>query len=225
MTSSANILAPPYHVQSTAKETCDGFPCFSHHGSVSALWARKWRKPCAAGIYPFTDADVADFDPIFEELVKWSNDDADVLYRPDDYARPFFPIAQQLVSQAEAAATKGDNDDARNLFLRAAAVYRIARFPINRSPLTQEAWEKGKALTKKAAGCSTRQACRWRSPSIMPTRQPATATAPSQPTCACLGARSRQAGGRSCSSSAGSTRTGPTTRRGPSGTSTMAMPR
>lgn len=50
--------------------TCDGFPCFSHHGSVSALWARKWRKPCAAGIYPFTDADVADFDPIFEELVK-----------------------------------------------------------------------------------------------------------------------------------------------------------
>ena len=149
MTSAAKILAPPYYVQSTAEEARDGFPYFPHHGSVSALWAQKWRKPCATGIYPFTDADVADFDLIFEELVKRSNDDPDVLHRPDDYAKPFFPIAQQLASQAEAAATRGDDDGARTLFLRAAAVYRIARFPINRSPLTQEAWEKGKAAYEK----------------------------------------------------------------------------
>ena len=34
-------------------------------------------------------------------------------------------------------------------FLRAAAVYRIARFPINRSPLSQEAWTRGKAAYEK----------------------------------------------------------------------------
>ena len=73
MTSSAKVFAPPYHVQATAKEARGGFPYFPYHGSVSALWAQKWRKPCVAGIYPFTDADVADLDPIFEELVKRSN--------------------------------------------------------------------------------------------------------------------------------------------------------
>lgn len=45
-----------YHVQATAERTVDGFPYFSHHDSVSALWRDKWRGPCSRGIYPFTDA-------------------------------------------------------------------------------------------------------------------------------------------------------------------------
>jgi FrsA-like alpha/beta hydrolase family protein len=138
-------LAPPYHVQSTATNLRDGFPYFTHHDSVSALWSQKWRAPCAAGIYPFTDAKVEDFDPIFAELSKISDDDPGILYRPDDYAEPFLPFAQQLVADAEAAAADDGTGKARDLFLRAAAVYRIARFPINRSALGQEAWEKGKA--------------------------------------------------------------------------------
>ena len=149
MTISGKIIAPPYHVQSTAKALRDGFPYFAHHDSVSALWAQKWRKPCSAGIYPFTDADVADFDPIFAELIETSDDDPQILHRPDEYAKPFFPVAQRLVSRAEDAASRGENDEARDLFLRAAAVYRIARFPINRSPLSQEAWEKGKAAYER----------------------------------------------------------------------------
>ena len=32
------IIAPPYHVQSTAAELRSGFPYFSYHDSVSALW-------------------------------------------------------------------------------------------------------------------------------------------------------------------------------------------
>ena len=149
MTQSAEIVAPPYHVQSNATKLRDGFPYFAHHDSVSALWFQKWRSPCAAGIYPFTDGKVEDFDPIFAELSKLSNDDVGILYRPDDYAKPFFPVAQQLIAQAEDATSKGRTQEARNLFLRAAAVYRIARFPINRSPLSQEAWEKGKVAYEK----------------------------------------------------------------------------
>ena len=145
MTHSPKIIAPPYHVQSTATTLRDGLPYFPYHDSVSALWSQKWRKPCAAGIYPFTDAKVEDFDPIFAELIKTSQDDPAILYRPDDYAQPFFPVAQRLVAQAEDAMSKGSTGEARDLFLRAAAVYRIARFPINRSALSQEAWEKGKA--------------------------------------------------------------------------------
>lgn len=146
------IVAPPYHVQSTAGTAGvlrDGFPSFAHHASVSALWAQKWRGPCAGGIYPFTDGTVEDFDRIFAELVRVSGDDPAVLYRPDDYARPFLPVAAQLVERAEAALAAGSADQARELFLRAAAVYRIARFPVNRSPLGQEAWARGKAVYER----------------------------------------------------------------------------
>ena len=139
------IVAPPYHVQTTAADLRNGFPYFTYHESVAALWSEKWRPPCAAGIYPFTDAKVEDFDPIFAELTKISDDDPRILYHPDDYARPFFPPAQQLVGQAEQAMSDNSTAEARDRFLRAAAVYRIARFPTNRSALSQEAWEKGKA--------------------------------------------------------------------------------
>ena len=138
------VVTPPYHVQSTAAELRSGFPYFAHHDSVSALWSGKWRPACAAGIYPFTDANVDDFDPIFAELISSSGDDPSILYRPDAYAKPFLPMAQQLVAQAEEAESSVNTAQARDLFLRAAAVYRIARFPINRSPLSQEAWEYGK---------------------------------------------------------------------------------
>lgn len=69
-----------------------GFPYFAHHDSVSALWSQKWRAPCEAGIYPFTDGRVEDVAPIFAELSKASNDDPAVLYRLDHYAKPFIPV-------------------------------------------------------------------------------------------------------------------------------------
>jgi hypothetical protein len=144
-----DIVAPPYHVQSTAVELKNGFPYFSHHDSISALWAKKWRPPCQHGIYPFGDGNVGDFDPVFQELIKASGDNSDILFRPDDYASAFFPSAEQLVSLAEEAEEEGETAKARDLYLRAAAVYRIARFPINRSRLTQLAWERGKAAYVK----------------------------------------------------------------------------
>jgi hypothetical protein len=143
------IIAPPYHVQSTAAILRDGFPYFTHHESVSKLWSEKWRTPCAAGIYPFFDAKVEDFDPIFTELAKISSDDPGILHRPDDYAKPFLPLAQGLIADAEDAMSVADPKRARDLFLRAAAVYRIARFPINRSILGQEAWKKGKSCLRE----------------------------------------------------------------------------
>lgn len=142
--------AAPYHVQSTAESVREGFPYFAHHDSVSALWSLKWRAPCAAGIYPFTDGRVEDFDPIFAELSRISGDDPAILRRPDDYAGPFFPVADQLAADARQALANGSTGEAGDLFLRAAAVYRIARFPINRSPLGRQAWQRGKAAYEQA---------------------------------------------------------------------------
>ena len=139
------ISAPPYHVQSTAEQLKGRFPYFAHHESVSNLWAKKWRPPCSHGIYPFTDGDVADFDPIFADLVNRSGDDPAILSRPDDYANVFLPVGEHLASKAADALSQSKPDEALNLYLRSAAVFRIARFPINRSELGQEAWRLGKA--------------------------------------------------------------------------------
>ena len=78
-------------MQSNATNLRKGFPYFTHQDSVSALWSQKWRVPCAAGIYPFTDGKVVDFDAVFAELQRISNDDPSILYRPDEYAKPFLP--------------------------------------------------------------------------------------------------------------------------------------
>ena len=144
MTPVTSIVAPPYHVQSTASDLRAGFPYFSHHDSVAALWRKKWRALCQHSIYPFTDANVVDFDPIFDELIAASEGSCDILFRPDDYAKPFLPAAQKLVAAAGEAEGRGDSAAAGDLYLRAAAVYRIARFPINRSPVSEQAWQKGK---------------------------------------------------------------------------------
>ena len=148
-TTTIDPTAATYHVQSTAAELRDGFPYFSYHDSVSALWSQKWRRLCAAGIYPFTDGKVEDFDPIFAELVALSGDDSGFLYRPEDYAKPFLPVADQLVESAEKALSDGSTADAKELFLRAAAVYRMARFPVVRSPSGEQAWAKGKAAYER----------------------------------------------------------------------------
>ena len=150
MPRATSIAAPPYHVQSTASELRNGFPYFGYHDSITRLWSEKWRTLCAHGIYPFTDANVADFDPVFEEIVKLSDDQSDFLYKPDEYARPFLPVADDLVALARRAEEEREDAKARDLYLRAAAVYRIGRFPVNRSGLSQEGWEKGKAAYTRA---------------------------------------------------------------------------
>jgi hypothetical protein len=144
MTDLTDIIVPPYHVQSTALELRNGFPYFAHHESVSSLWAQKWRSPCQHGIYPFSDGNVVDFDPIFQELIKLSGDSSDILFRPDDYASAFFPAAEQLVKSAAKAEEEGETAKARDLYLRAAAVYRTARFP-------------NQSLKTDAVGMGTRQ--------------------------------------------------------------------
>ncbi len=150
MPSSILTVMRPYHVQATASELRAGFPYFPYHASVSSLWADKWRVPCSHGIYPFTDGNVQDFEPIFAELVRLSGDRTDILYQPDEYAKPFLPAAEKLVRQAEEAEEQGDTQKALDLYLRAAAVYRMARFPINRTPVSEQAWQKGKAAYAKA---------------------------------------------------------------------------
>ena len=121
---------------------------------------------------------VSDFDPIFADLSKVSDDDPGILYSPDDYATPSSPVAGKLVADAREAASNGRTTQARDLFLRAAAVYRIARFPINRSPLSQDAWENGKAAYEQGGLLLNPRASRSTSRSRTPTHPQAISTPP-----------------------------------------------
>ena len=74
-------------------------------------------------------------------------------YDFDLYAKPFFPIAENLEKQAQEAEGAGDTQKASQLFLRAACVYRTARQPSPQSPLQKLAWEKNKIAYYKGAKC------------------------------------------------------------------------
>ena len=149
MSKTTSIVAPPFHVQSTAAELRDRFPYFSYHQSVSKLWAEKWRRPCTHGIYPFTDGKVEDSDPIFAELVRVSNDSSEILNNPDEYAKPFFPVAENLMLLAQMAEALPDTVKALDLYLRAAAVYRMARFRSIVPRLVRRPGKKERRLTSK----------------------------------------------------------------------------
>lgn len=180
----------PFHVQSAV----DKADTFAHHDSITKLWALRWRDHCSRAEYPFGEASAADFDPIFASLAADFGDDAGALVRdPDGYAARFLPAAADLVYRAEQAEQVQKTAEARDLFLRAAAVYRIARFPVNRSPLGHEAWARGRAAYCAGARTWTRRSARCPSRSRTPKLEQTTPKSPSWPTYVF---RHHQTGGR-----------------------------
>ena len=120
---------------------------FPHHESLKALWETKWRRPASFGVYPFMDSNhTEDFEPIFAKIGHMQPP-----YDFDAYAGAFFPTAESLTKQAEAAESSGELVKARELYLRAAVVYRIARFPVPRSPKQKQAWELNKEVYLRGA--------------------------------------------------------------------------
>ncbi|KAI9779588.1 MAG: hypothetical protein M1816_003469 [Peltula sp. TS41687] len=120
----------------------------AHHDSIKALWDTKWSKRAATGIHPFNDANLEDFKEVFAQLIEM---DLQPPYDFERYAGPFFPVAERLEEQATAAEADGHLSTASKLYLRAAALYRIARFPTPQSPKQKVAWERNKAAYLKGA--------------------------------------------------------------------------
>jgi pimeloyl-ACP methyl ester carboxylesterase len=101
------------------------------------------------GVYPFMFSSIKDFLPIVSSLTSAGLAEP---YDWDEYASHFFPKAEELTARATEAESAGEKDKASELFLRASAVYRIARFPTPRSPLQKKAWTEGKKVFYKGAG-------------------------------------------------------------------------
>ena len=160
MTSSTSIIVPPYHVQSTAADLRDGFPYFAYHDSISALWSTRWRTPCQHGIYPFTDANVDDFDPIFAELIRLSGDQSAFLYRPDDYAEAVPARGREDWSRRRSRPRRKRTWRRRATCICAPPRCTGSRvFRSTATPVSQAAWERGKdAYAKGRPVSQTRRA-------------------------------------------------------------------
>jgi hypothetical protein len=65
-------------------------------------------------------------------------------YNFDEYCKPFFPVGDRLEQQAKEAEEAGDKDKARELWLRAACVWRTARQPCPMAPNQHIAWSRQK---------------------------------------------------------------------------------
>ncbi|PQE29039.1 pigment biosynthesis Ayg1 protein [Rutstroemia sp. NJR-2017a BBW] len=123
-----------------------------HHEGSKALWETKWKFPCTKSLYPFHDGKYEDFEPVFEHLIKNDINDG----YGDAYTEAFFPIAEKLTKQGDEAMESNNRELASELYLRAACLYRIARFPyIGNFPKISsqskwKAWEAQKKVYMKA---------------------------------------------------------------------------
>ncbi|KAH7127198.1 Alpha/Beta hydrolase protein [Dendryphion nanum] len=112
---------------------------YGHAGSIKKLWEMRWKMPCQRGVYPFHDGTFEDFEHIFDHLIaKDINDPYD-----DTYTNAFLPTAEKLVEQARITSLT-DPSTAKALYLRANAVFRLARFPYIGTDLKEQVFEKQK---------------------------------------------------------------------------------
>jgi len=121
---------------------------YPHLGSIDNLWYKKWKFPCERSLYPFHDGKYEDFAPIFETLIQKGIHDGYSV----EYTKEFLPTCEKLVEAAEEKNDSGDKQAAIDLYLRACAVYRIARFPYINSDVKREAYEAQKKAYMKAVG-------------------------------------------------------------------------
>lgn len=123
-----------------------------HHDGIAALWETMWKLPCTKAVYPFHDGAYEDFEPVFERLIADNVNDG----TSKEFTEAFFPTAERLELEADEAMQLGDRARASALYLRAACVLRIARFPyITAYPRVNDpdkwrAWEWQKAVYMKA---------------------------------------------------------------------------
>ncbi|KAL2072928.1 hypothetical protein VTL71DRAFT_10252 [Oculimacula yallundae] len=121
-----------------------------HHEGIKQLWETKWRFPCSISVYPFHDGKIEDFEPIFLDLIKRNINDG----TSPEYTRAFFSTAATQTTKAD---QEPDPKTSSELYLRAACLYRIARFPyISAFPFVNdstkwEAWTLQKKVYMKAA--------------------------------------------------------------------------
>lgn len=123
---------------------------YGHRGSIKNLWEQRWKFPCTKRVYPFHDGQLSDFEPIFQKLIEAGINDP----YSNEYTNAFIKTARDLVHEAEKYETSSlamFKQQATDLYLRANAVYRIARFPFIKGFLKEVVYREQRETYLKGA--------------------------------------------------------------------------
>ncbi|CAN9123913.1 unnamed protein product [Alternaria alternata] len=139
-----------YFIQEKLKDPASHMIPASHNHalqiSAKSSFQHSFQSQAESGMYSFIFSTAKDFEPIVEDLVKR---DFKPPYDCDEYARAHFPQAEKLLNVARKADAKGEIEKASQYYLRASAIYRVARFPTLRSDAQREAWRLQKECCLK----------------------------------------------------------------------------
>ena len=119
---------------------------YGHRGSIAKLWVNRWKMPCQRSVYPFHDGLYSDFEPVFQHLIANNINDP----YSDNYTNSFLPTARDLIAKAQQLTELGASskiehkEEAKKLYLRANAVFRLARFPYIGTELKRQVFEEQK---------------------------------------------------------------------------------
>lgn len=119
---------------------------YGHEGSIKKLWEMRWMFPCKLGVYPFHDGSFEDFKPIFNNLISMNINDP----YSDEYTDAFLPTARNLTKNAQLLESS-DKQQAKAVYMRANAVYRLSRFPYIDTDLKRTAFEEQKEAYLRGA--------------------------------------------------------------------------
>ncbi|OTA30814.1 hypothetical protein BTJ68_10635 [Hortaea werneckii EXF-2000] len=106
---------------------------YPHLGSIDNLWNKKWKFPTLL--------------PSSKPLIQKGIHDGYSV----EYTKEFLPTAEKLSTEGDELAKAGKKQEAIDIYLRACAVYRIARFPYINSDVKEAAYQAQKDVYMKAA--------------------------------------------------------------------------
>jgi esterase FrsA len=108
---------------------------------IREIWDH-WKMAARLGVYPFDYTKYEDHEKVLTSL-------SSVEYEP--WAKAYSDAARPFEEQARAAEVKGDIKAAKELYLRASGLYRLARWPVVNSPGKKTAYRKSQETFLAAA--------------------------------------------------------------------------
>lgn len=108
---------------------------------VSQLW-QMWKPRVKMGIYPFTFAVYEDMEKVMNSLTSYDH---------DKWVAAFTSLAKPYEEKAGQAEETGDNETAKENYLRAYQYYMLARYPTINSEVKKKAYRKSQEMLFKAS--------------------------------------------------------------------------
>ena len=112
-----------------------------HSRPITALW-EMWKPRVKMKIYPFTYAQIEDVEQVMTNLTSYDH---------DKWAAAWSAVAKPYEEKALQAEKAGDDQNAKENYLRAYQYYMLARYPTINSESKKQAYRKSQEMLLKAS--------------------------------------------------------------------------